>query len=653
MSQNPNDEVNSSRTVSRRALILGGVQLSFMGILGLRMRFMQVEQADQFRLLAEENRINTRLIPPTRGLIYDRFGDIIADNEQNYRIVMVREDVDDIEATIARLARLVELDPGDLDRATKELKRRSSFVPVTIADRLDWDDFAEIAVNTPALPGVTTEVGRSRFYPQGRDFAHVIGYVGPVSDYDLEQLDDPDPLLQIPKFQIGKVGVETKLESNLRGRAGTLRIEVNAAGRVMRELDRRPGIPGDNLQLTVDAMLQNFVQARLAGESAAAVVMDTDNGDILAIGSAPSFDANKFVRGISAPDYAELTENEFRPLANKTVQGAYPPGSTFKMVVALAALEAGVIDTEERIFCGGFRQQGNRRFHCWKRGGHGNLQMLEGLYQSCDVYFYEIAARVGIDKISEMARRFGLGIRHDLPMSAINLGIMPNKAWKREWASKEEHRTATWRVGDTLNSGIGQGFVLASPLQLAVMTARLASGKAIVPRLIKTINGIETDIAEAPSLGINPEHLKAVRDGMIAVSNKQRGTAYRTRIIEDGMQMAGKTGTSQVRNITKAERATGVIKNSDLPWNRRDHALFVAFAPHAAPKIAVSVVVEHGGGGSTAAAPVARDIILQALFKGLPPLTAYPSSQRGTIQTLQETLELRDPAEISQGRLKI
>ncbi len=427
---------------------------------------------------------------------------------------------------------------------------------------------------------------------------------------------------------------------------------MNAAGRVMRELDRQPGTPGKNLQLTVDAMLQNFVQARIGNESAAAVVMDTSTGDILAIGSAPSFDPNKFVRGISVADYAELTEHEYRPLANKTVQGTYPPGSTFKMVTALAGLEAGVIDTEERVFCGGFKQLGNRRFHCWRRGGHGHVRLLEALYQSCDVFFYETAERVGIEKMTEMAIRLGLGIRYDLPMSAVNAGITPTKSWKREWASKGENRTASWLVGDSLNAGIGQGFVLTSPLQLAVMTARIATGKAIMPRLIKTVDGLEAPIPEAASLGINPAHMQAIRDGMIAVTNKQRGTAYRSRIVDEDMLMAGKTGTSQVRNITVAERARGVIKNSDLPWKRRDHALFVGYAPYAAPKIAVSVVVEHGGGGSKAAAPIARDIVLQALYGGLPPLTAYPSSQRGTIQQLHETLELRDPTQAPTGRIR-
>jgi len=646
MRRSPRDTEDSARKISRRALFLGGTQLAFMGILGLRMRFMQVEQADKFRLLADENRINIRLIPPARGLIYDRNGVLLAENEQNYRIVIVREDAGDVDDVINRLSHLVSLDPEELARAQKELKRRSSFVPVTIADRLSWEDIAEVAVNAPALPGVTPEVGLSRHYPLAKDFAHVIGYVGPVSDYDLEKLENPNPLLQIPKFQIGKVGVETKLEQDLRGSAGNRSIEVNAVGRVMRELERQDGQAGDNIQLTVDAGLQNFVQARLDEESAAAVVIDTRNGDVLAIGSAPSFDPNKFVRGISVADYGELTNNTYRPLANKSVQGLYPPGSTFKMVTALAALEAGVIKPDESVYCPGYKKLGNRRFHCWKRGGHGQVSLQQSLYRSCDVYYYEVAERVGIDKISEMANRLGLGVRHDIPMSAVAGGLTPTKAWKRE------NRAEDWVVGDTYNSGIGQGFILASPLQLAVMTARIASGRIIKPRLIKTRNSIEEPAAEPEDLGINEINLQEVRRGMIKVSNSNRGTAYRSRIAAEEMQMAGKTGTSQVRNITAAERARGVTRNRDLPWERRDHALFVSFAPHNDPRIACCVVVEHGGGGSTAAAPIARDIVLQALYGGLPPLTAYPSSQRGTIQEMQENLDLRELEYPSGGRVK-
>jgi penicillin-binding protein 2 len=518
----------------------------------------------------------------------------------------------------------------------EELRKRSRIVPVTIADRLSWEDLSQVAVNAPALPGITPEVGLSRFYPQQDDFAHIVGYVGPVSDYDLSKLDEIDPVLQIPKFQIGKTGAEVKLESVLRGAAGTKRIEVNAVGRVMRELGRDESTKGEDLQLTIDARLQNFVQARLAGESAAAVVMDVQSGDLLAIGSAPAFDPNLFVRGISVADYRGLTENKYRPLANKAVQGTYPPGSTFKIVTALAALEAGVVDPEERVFCGGYTEVARRRFHCWKRGGHGGVKMRDSLKFSCDVYYYDMAQRVGIEKISEMARRLGLGQRHDVPMSAVAGGLAPTKQWKRE------NRGGEWVVGDSLNASIGQGFVLASPLQLAVMTARLATNRAVSPRLVHAMRGEETPIGTGEPLGLSQASLDYVRGGLIGVSNEQRGTAYSTRIADETMRMAGKTGTSQVRNITKAERARGVFRNADLPWERRDHALFVGYAPYDNPRYAVSVVVEHGGGGSTVAAPIARDVILAAQSGGVPPLTAYPKSQRERISASLDKLELRE-----------
>ncbi|MCP5038064.1 MAG: penicillin-binding protein 2 [Rhodobacteraceae bacterium] len=630
--------------MSRRVLMLGGLQLGMVAALAGRMRFLQVDQADQFRLLADENRINIRLLPPSRGLIFDRRGVLLAGNEQNYRIVIVREDAGDVDQAIARLARIVDLDPAEIAQAQKEMARRSSFVPVTITDRATWEDVARVAVNAPALPGISPDVGMSRIYPFEGDFAHILGYVGPVSDYDLSRLDDKDPLLQIPRFQIGKSGVEAKLERDLRGSAGTRRIEVNAVGRVMRELDRKEGQPGSSVQLTVDQTLQNFVQARLVGESASAVVMDVTNGDVLALGSAPSFDPNKFVHGISVADYNALLENPYRPLANKSAQGTYPPGSTFKMVVALAALEDGVIDTKEKIICTGYTELAGRRFHCWRRGGHGKVDLVRSLRESCDVFYYEMAKRVGIEKITKMARKLGLGMRHDLPLSGIASGLTPTKAWKLE------NRSAEWVIGDSLNAGIGQGFVLTSPLQLAVMTARLATGRAVVPRMVRTLNGIEEPYQEPAALDIDPENLNAVQRGMYEVVYGQRATAGRSKIVADGKRMAGKTGTSQVRNITAAERAAGVTKNEDLPWERRDHALFVCYAPHDAPRYAVSVVVEHGGGGSVAAAPIARDIILHALYEGLPPLSAYPSSQRSTIRELQDSLELRAPGEPTQIR---
>ena len=631
------DTAASHRKISRRGLIVGGLQAGFVGLLGFRMRQLQVDQADEFRFLAEENRVNIRLIPPARGEIFDRNGVAIAENEPAYRITIVREDAGDVEAVVARLGQLVELDPEELDRAMAEMKRSAPFLPITVADRVTWEDISRVAVNGPALPGVTPEVGLSRHYPMGRDFAHVVGYVGPVSERDLSRYEDPPPLLRIPRFQIGKVGVEARMEEQLRGSAGAKRVEVNAVGRVMRELSRREGTSGATVQLTIDSELQNYVQARLGEESASVVVMDLENGDLLTAASSPSYDPNKFVRGISVADYGILRDNDHRPLASKTVQDAYPPGSTFKMVTVLAAMDAGLVAPDETVWCPGHLEVSGRKFHCWKRAGHGHMNLEQSLRESCDVYYYDLALKVGIERIAEMARRLGLGQAHDVPMSAVTSGLVPDKQWK------QVNRGADWVIGDSVNASIGQGFVLTSPLQLAVMTARIATGRAIAPRLIKTIDGIEQPGHGGESLGLNENHLRQVRRAMYAVSNNRRGTAYGSRVIADEMRMAGKTGTSQVRNITAAERARSVTRNRDLPWERRDHALFVNFAPYDNPRIAVATVVEHGGGGSTAAAPIGRDVTLQALYGEDPPLDAYPRKDRSRIKAQQERLARERP----------
>ena len=630
------DTEASARRVTRRALLLGGGMAAMFAALGLRMRYLGVEQADEFRLLAEENRINMRLIPPNRGTIYDRNGKVLAENEQNYRVVMTRENAGDPEIVLNRLSHVIPLTGNDIAEALDALKKNSSFVPITIKDRLNWEEFSRVALNAPALPGVTPETGMSRLYPRDTDFAHVLGYVGPVSEKDLEGVENPDPVLRIPKFQIGKIGVEKWMEDTLRGEAGTKRIEVNHIGRVMRELGRVEGTPGSDLHLTVDAGVQNFIQARLGEESASCVVMDVENGDIIAAVSSPSFDPNLFVRGISNTDFRFLMDHDHRPMANKAVQGAYPPGSTFKMVTALAALEAGVITPETTFRCPGHLEAGGRKFHCWRRGGHGSVNLERSLMESCDVYFYETALKVGIDKIAEMGRRLGLGVRHDLPMSAITEGNMPDKAWKLARYQKD------WVIGDSINASIGQGFVLTSPLQLAVMTARLASGRAVKPRLVRAIDGREVPVEPAESLGFSTSNLTAVQQGMVAVMNGKSGTARSSRIVAENARMAGKTGTAQVRNISTSERDSGVVSNDNLPWRLRDHALFVGYAPAENPRYAVSVVVEHGGGGSTAAAPIARDALLRALYGAVPPLDAYPTDQRGRMESLLNSLHLRD-----------
>ena len=616
---------------TRRGLLVGGLQLGFCGLLAWRMHHLQVEKADSFRLIADENRINIRLIPNQRGEIYDRNGVKLAGNEASYKITMVAEDAGDISLILERLSKIIKLSPEDINRSKAELDRSAKFLPVTIVDRLERDDIAKIAVNAPMLPGINPEIGFSRTYPLGEIFAHVVGYVGPVSSRDLELREDPDPLLRIPRFQIGKVGIERELETTLRGKAGIKRVEVNALGRVMREIERKEGSKGANLKLTLDTNLQAYVRARLGTESASVVVLDCKSGEILAICSSPAYDPNKFVRGISFNDYGILRDDNHRPLASKTVQDAYPPGSTFKMVTVLAALEAGIIDHREKIRCNGHVEVSSRKFHCWKRDGHGNVDLVKSLRESCDVYYYELAQRVGIEKIAEVARVLGLGKSFNIEMSAVTSGLVPDKLWKQNARSRE------WVVGDTVNSSIGQGYVLSSPLQLAVMMARIATGNEILPKLIKSINGFEND-AIPGELSLNKNNLKLIRKALFEVTNDKRGTAYHSRVLDNKSKIIGKSGTSQVRNISTVERTLGVLENKDLPWDQRDHALFVNYAPYDDPKIAVSVVVEHGGSGSTVAAPIARDITLQAIYKGTPPITAYPVEDRARIYNQQRDL---------------
>ena len=628
------DPAISARSMVRRGVLIFAIQGIFVAGLAARMRFLQIDQADQYRLLAEENRINVRLVPPSRGLVYDRDGLLIASNVQNYRAVIIREDVENLESLLNNLQTLLKISDEKKQAIRKLVLKHSPFVPITVLNNLSWSNVAKISVNAPVLHGLTADVGLNRHYPRGADYAHLLGYVGPVSDFDLKKRDDNDPLLKIPRFQIGKTGVEAKLERALRGNAGTKRIEVNAKGRVIRELSRQESSPGQSVQMTIDTGLQNFALARLGKKSASAVVMRVDNGDLLSMASSPSFDTNLFVEGISTNDYAALRDNEFRPLADKSVQGIYPPGSTFKMVIALAALDEGLIRPNEKIRCDGHIELADRKFHCWKRLGHEEITLTEALEQSCDVFFYDLALRVGIEKITQMAKRLGIGIKHNLPLSGVARGLSPTKNWKLKTQGE------SWVLGDTLNVGIGQGYVLASPLQLAVMAARIASGKVVEPRIIKRVNGVEQKIPNQLKLDIDPNALGIIRSGMYEVSNGIKGTARKSKIAISEISMAAKTGTSQVRNITSKERATGVIPNEQLPYNRRDHALFVGFAPYNQPKYAIAVVVEHGGGGSKVAAPIARDIMLRALYEKIPPLEAYPEEQREKIAKRLKNLKL-------------
>lgn len=608
-----NEDNERQRSFSRRALLLGGAQSLLLAGLAGRMYYLQVVEADRYKTLAEDNRINLRLLPPPRGRIVDRFGLPLASNRQDFRVVLVREHAGDVERVLDALAQIIELDEHDRKRVLREVSRKRSFVPVTVRENLTWDEVSRVEVNGPELPGVSIEMGQIRDYPFADSMAHVLGYVAAVAERDLTG----DPLLELPGFRIGKNGIEQKYDLALRGTAGTSQIEVNAYGRVIRELHREEGKPGDELVLTIDGGLQTFVHQRLMGEqSASAVVMDVENGDVLALASVPSYDPNAFNVGLTTKQWNDLVNDPLHPLNNKAIAGQYAPGSTFKMMVALAALKAG-IRPDHREFCPGHMTLGRSRFHCWKRHGHGWVGMHDALQHSCDVYFYEISRKIGIDNIAAMANVFGLGDEVGIDLNGEQGGVIPTRAWKLANIGE------AWQGGETLIAAIGQGFVLATPLQLATMVARIASGREVIPRLARGVRAegelgaVEGGNGEPPPapvfapLGLPPEHLKIVRDGMDAVSNHPRGTAYGARIKEEGFELAGKTGTAQVRRITMAERAAGVTKNEQLPWRRRDHALFVAFAPVHKPRYACAVVVEHGGGGSAVAAPIARDILLE------------------------------------------
>ena len=599
-------EQDRGRLFSRRALFLAGAQAVLFTGLAARMYYLQVIESKKYRVLADENRISLRLLPPPRGRIVDRFGVPLAINVQNYRIVIVPEEAEDVDRMLTRLGRLVDVTENDRRRILREVRRRRAFVPVTVAENLSWEAVSRIEVNAPDLPGINIDVGQTRFYPYAGAAAHILGYVASVS----EREQTGDPLLELPGFRIGKNGIERQYDLQLRGTAGNAEVEVNALGRVIRELRRQEGQPGQDVHLTLDVGLQDFVAKRVGKERrASVVVMDVHTGDILALVSTPYFNPNAFNEGLSGEQWRRLIANPDTPLTNKAIAGQYAPGSTYKIVVALAALEHN-ISPAARSTCYGHIQLGNQRFHCWKKGGHGNVDMIDGIKESCDVYFYDLAKKVGIERISAMARRLGLGENVGLDMPGERPGLIPTREWKQATIG------VPWQLGETLVAGIGQGYVLSTPLQLATMTARVVNGGfAVTPRVTLAPPGVDPNDEPPrsfPSLDLSDRARRLVIQAMDeVVNNPEGGTAYLARIAEKNHAMGGKTGTSQVRRISLAERDRGVRKNADRPWRERDHALFVGFAPVEAPRYAAAVVIEHGGGGSKAAAPVARDVLLE------------------------------------------
>jgi len=603
-------EALRQRLFTRRAAVLAGGQALLLAAISGRMYQLQITESERYAVLADENRISLRLLAPLRARVLDRFGIALAENRQNYHLVVVPEQAGDIIATLDALGTLIEVGETDRRRVLREIRRKHSFVPVVVRANLSWDEMARVEVAIPELPGVSIDQGVTRHYPFGETAAHVVGYVAAVSEQEL----DGDPLLELPDFRIGKSGVEKSHDLELRGTAGTSQVEVNAVGRVVRELTRVAGKPGQDAVTSLDMVMQEFVTRRCSAEqSVACVLLDAVTGDVLALVSSPSFDPVPFSMGLTSAMWQELSNDPRKPLSNKAIAGAYPPGSTFKPVVAAAALTSGVLTPETSFTCPGYLKFGNVTFHCWRHGGHGTLRLRDAIKKSCDVFFYETARRVGIDRLAAMARRFGFGGLLGIDIPGERPGLIPSREWKLATGG------SIWSQGETLIAGIGQGAVLATPLQLATMVARLVTGRAVSPRLVRAEGLMQRSVDLAsrnfPSLDLHARTLGLVLDGMNAVVNEQGGTAYGARIQEAGFAMGGKSGTSQVRHISDYERVRGVRKARQIPWKQRDHALFVAFAPVGAPRYVCATVVEHGGssggGGSAVAAPICRDVLLE------------------------------------------
>jgi penicillin-binding protein 2 len=615
------DKKDKSRyaTFTRRSVAMGGGMTLVFAVLAGRLYQLQIRDGEEYKAEAEDNRVSERLIAPPRGRILDRFGTELANNKRNYRVLLVSEQATQgVGEALDTLSKVIEISDVQKKRVAQMIAENKKFVPVPVAENLTYEEFSRINMHLPYLPGVQPDVGETRDYPFGASMVHVLGYVAAVSPEDMKGNDDP--MLSQPGFRIGKRGIEKTFDKDVCGEAGASQVEVNAYGRVIRELGHEPGTPGKDVWLTIDAELQKFAAEALATESGAAVVMDVETGDVLALASTPGYDPNWFNVGVTGPQWRDLTSSEYKPLLNKAISGTYPPGSTFKTAMALAAVDNGMDDLV--VNCSGSMRLGDHVFYCdaWKIGGHGNCTLQRGIQVSCDVYFYEVAKRLGIDKMAEAAHALGLGAPTGIELPGEMGGLIPTRAWKM----KRFH--VPWQQGETLVNGIGQGYVLATPMQLCMQAARIASGKAVSPRLTHQVGGTYQAHPVPVPLPFSDKAFAMVREGMGMAVNAPGGTAYGARILQAGMEMAGKTGTAQVRRITDAERHGGLTPMSQLPWQFREHALFVGFAPADKPRYAISIVLEHGGNAHTEPqVKYARDILTFAQTRdilGKP--TAYP-----------------------------
>jgi penicillin-binding protein 2 len=580
---------------SRRSFILATGKVALSSVLIGRLFYLQVWQSDHYKTLSKGNRVRLDFTTPLRGIIRDRKGEILADNVKDFRLVMVREETPDVDYILTRVSSIIQLDPKTQERLFENIKKSPRFIPISIQENLNWEQVAELEVRAPEISGTYVEEGFKRRYELGPGMAHVLGY---VQTPDVEKAKE-NMAFRLPGSKVGKIGIEKYYDEHLLGTPGFSEIEVNARRQVVRELNHHPSVSGNELQLTIDKQLQSQIYERLVQEkSASASVISVPSGEVLAMVSVPGFDPNQFVTGVKTDLWQEWLNSPYKPLLNKVTQAEYSPGSIFKLLVGLAGLEHNVMSPDEHIHCSGYMELGSHRFHCHKKHGHGSENLTTAIRDSCDIYFYEIAKRLGIEKISAMANKMGFGFKTGLELQDERSGLMPTKAWKKEKHNK------SWTTGETVIAGIGQGYLLVTPLQLALFGCRLATNKQVIPTLIKPGDQC---IREFEDLGISETSRNQILKGMDMAVNSPQGTAYRAHMDIDGWTMAGKTSTTQVRRVSRQER---LQKEATIdPWHLKDHAMFMGYAPVNNPKYVLALVIEHGGWSSQAAVPVVKDLI--------------------------------------------
>tara|TARA_Y100001970_G_scaffold22658_1_gene26279 strand:+ start:4239 stop:6113 length:1875 start_codon:yes stop_codon:yes gene_type:complete len=602
MINSSSDNVKKLNSINRRMFITGSFKFFIMiGIIS-RLFFLQVKENKKYLTLSDKNRIREWKLAPVRGEFHDYFGNVIAGNFEAYQLHVIPEQVEDFRYVIFRLKDLLELSDREFRKIIKKKNEIKPWETLIVSDNLDWQKFSKINNHLYDLNGVKPVISISRNYPYSENFTHLIGYVSQANQKDIENVQSIQKNF-VPGLKVGKVGLEKSFEDKLIGSNDIERYEVNAYGRRISQLEFQKGKKGETLRLTIDTEVQKLTTELLKDKAGSICVMDIYTGEIIAMNSSPSFDPNLFVFGISKDDWQLIRNNPLKPLVNKTLQGNYSPGSTIKPIVALSALENGIINTNFTVKCTGKTEMYGQTYHCWKKKGHGFVSLRNAMKQSCDTYFYEIARKLGVDKLSKTARKFGLGEKVFGNLFDIEKkGLVPNTQWKKNALGQG------WLLGETMITGIGQGYIQTTPIQLCLMTAQIANGGyKIYPQLIAGQQIKNQEIEKFSPLYDNPRNIRIIQDAMFGSTNEVMGTSYRSRIDNPKYQFAGKTGTSQVKKITEQERELD-LKTFEIPYEQRDHALYVAFGPYKNPRYALSILIEHGGNGSTTAAPMAKKL---------------------------------------------